>query len=111
MYTCEYDFTSQSLNRDELNRIVDNLFPDNYEVSSEMYDKMFDEFWTRDPDTINSWEYDNNSKDHFSFIWKHKRWFSYVMHPGLNGETWYYGFVIPKAQKVASITLKINNNE
>lgn len=111
MYTCEYDFTSQSLNREYITSLVNKEFPDNVEVSGEMYDKMFDEFWTRDPDTINNWEYDNNGKDHFSFVWKHRRWFSYVVNPGINAETWYFGSCPLRPMKVASITLKINNNE
>lgn len=102
MYTCEYDYT-MPVSRDYITELANSIYPGNLEVECELYVKMEQEFWSGDLEHIKMNQHYSLNDTSFMFCHKGRRWFTIVVSPGLNGETWYYGVLPLRAQVMGII--------
>jgi FPC/CPF motif-containing protein YcgG len=93
MYTCEYDFTISSQNREGIVKYAEEVIPYNREITEEQYTEALREFYNQTENTVMKDQVDfKGSINIWGFVLHGNLYFVYIMHPGLNGEQFYYGF-------------------
>jgi hypothetical protein len=102
MYTCEYDYTSP-VSREYITEFANRLYPNHTEIDCETFGEMEHQFWTGNLENIKMDQHYFIQDNSVMYCHRGRRWFSIVLHPGLNGETWYYGVLPLKAEVMATL--------
>lgn len=100
MYTSEYETTTS---RDHIIELANSTYPGHLEIDCETFSEMEHQFWNGPLEHVKVNQHYFLRDTSFMFCYKGRRWFSIVLHPGLNGETWYYGVLPLKAEVMGII--------
>jgi hypothetical protein len=87
MFICEYDYTMQPLDRDNITSYAQEIFPRNREISEEHYQQCLST-------AVDNGQYattNQSSANVHAFLLNDIKYFCIVLNPGLNAEQWYYG--------------------
>ena len=106
MFTCEYDYTSPS-SKEYISNYARKLYPKHTEIDEQVFMENFSLFWRQPQEWIKLNGNYRDTDNGIEFTHYGRTFFSIVLHPGLNGETWYHGVTPATAETMAVIKPKI----
>lgn len=87
MFVCEYDYTTQPMDREYISKYAKELFPKCNEITEQHYQSCLQT-------AVENGQYAETNQSNYTthaFLLNEIKYFCIVLNPGLNGEQWYYG--------------------